>query len=371
MRVADTTSRGAPLGFETVREAKLYEGLTGGVAECGLCERRCRVPPEKQGFCRTRINIGGRLYTTAYGDISSISANPIEKKPFFNFWPGSLALTVGTWSCNFTCPWCQNHEISKVPPDPWKSNFLSPKSLVNMAKRNHCQGTSISLNEPTLLFEYSLDVFDVAHEAALYNTYVSNGYMSVKALRLLAEHHLDAIKFDIKGDAQTYEKHCNAEAEVVWRNAEEAKRLGLHVEIVNLVIPTVNDRDVTFREIALNVRDRLGPDVPLHFTAFYPAHKIMGLSRTEPRLLERAHKIAVDVGLDYVYVGNVPGHMFENTYCPRCGELLIERYIFNVISYRVTSEKSCPRCGEEILIIGGFVEGYRVARGEEEGEPHS
>ncbi|MFQ6074778.1 MAG: AmmeMemoRadiSam system radical SAM enzyme [Candidatus Bathyarchaeia archaeon] len=356
MRKVARMSSEALLRFKTVREARLYEELSGGWAECGVCERRCRVPPGKLGFCRTRINMDGGLYTMVYGDISSVSANPIEKKPFFNFWPGSLALTVGTWSCNFTCPWCQNHEISKVPPDPRRSNFLSPETFVNIAKRNDCQGTSISFNEPTLLFEYSLDVFDLAHEAGLYNTYVSNGYMSVEALRLLAEHHLDAIKFDMKGDAETYKKHCNADVEVVWRNAEEAKRLGLHVEIVNLVIPTVNDRDVTFNEIAVNVRERLGFDVPLHFTAFYPAYRMTDLPRTEPKVLERAHKIALDAGLNYVYVGNVPGHVFENTYCPRCGELLIERDIFSVISYRITSDRRCPKCGDEILIIGRLVE---------------
>ena len=167
-----------------VKEALLYQKIDEKV-KCMNCERYCEIPLDGYGFCKTRKNINGKLYTLEYGDISSLSANPIEKKPFFHFFPCSRALTVGSWSCNFTCPWCQNWNISEYPPDPEKRNYLSPENFIRLMKEKRCQGTSISFNEPTLLFEYSLDVFDLAKKEGFYNTYVTNGYMSSKALKLL------------------------------------------------------------------------------------------------------------------------------------------------------------------------------------------
>lgn len=337
-----------------IREAIFYEQLADKKVRCGTCERRCVVQDGKLGFCKTRKNIDGKFYTLIYGDISSISVNQIEKKPFFHFWPGSKALTVGSWSCSFTCPWCQNWSISKAPPNPKKASYMSPEKFVDVAIGKDCEGTSISFNEPTLLLEYSLDVFPLAHEKGLYNTYVSNGYMSLDALRALAEHHMDAIKFDVKGDEKAVREYCGADVEVVWRNALEAKRLGMHVEIVNLVIPGVNDRDDVTREIAVRTR-KLGVETPLHFTQFYPAYKSaeFGLKNaTTTRTLERARMIAIDEGLRFVYVGNVINHPYENTYCPNCGELLIKRFVFSVLEYNVTKDKACPSCNEKIPIVG-------------------
>ena len=253
---------------EVVREALLYEPLKGGRVRCLTCERRCVLEPGQKGFCRTRENRDGVLYTLVYGDISSLSANPIEKKPFFHFWPGSVALTAGTWSCNFTCPWCQNYDISKVEPDPARANYVSPERFIRMARYYRCQGTSISFNEPTLLLEWSLDVFRLARREGLYNNYVSNGYMTEEALRVLAEAGMDAIKFDMKGGPGAYERYCAAKQEVVWRNIRLARELGLHVEVVTLVIPGVNDDEETIRAIARGVRENAGEDTPLHFTRY-------------------------------------------------------------------------------------------------------
>jgi len=342
--------------YPTVRRSRLYERLTGGRVKCGACERRCSLQVNQDGFCKTRRNINGDLYTLVYGDISSISANPIEKKPFFHFWPGSYALTVGTWSCNFLCPWCQNWEISKYPPTPQKAEYIDPERLIRMALKEKCKGTSISFNEPTLLFEYSLDLFPLARREGLYNTYVSNGYMTLDALKALGDAGMDAIKFDVKGGPETYREYCGANVDIVWRNIAESKRHGMHVEIVALLIPGVNDSDSQIREVSRRHMEAAGPETPLHFTRFHPNYKMADRASTPVNTLERAHSIAKEEGVFYVYVGNVPGHKLENTYCHNCGTLLIQRYGFAVAKYAISDSSRCPRCAEIIPVVGHRVE---------------
>lgn len=341
---------------QCIKEALLYEKIDNSRVKCNTCERFCKIDLNELGFCKTRRNINGKLYTLEYGDISSYSVNPIEKKPFFHFYPGSYALTIGSWSCNFTCPWCQNYEISKFPPDTKRSNYISPEKFVNLVKAEKCQGTSISFNEPTLLLEYSLDVFDIAKKEGYYNTYVTNGYMSLPALKLLAEHGLDAMNIDVKGDEETVKRYCGADVEKVWRNIKEAKKLGIHIEITTLVIPGVNDDEECLQSIASRIIKEAGENTPWHVTQYYPAYKALEVGlyprRTPIKTLEEAWKIGKKEGLNYVYVGNVPGHPLENTYCHNCGELLIKRYIFDIIDYRVTSENKCPKCKEKIPIVG-------------------
>ena len=338
-----------------VLRVALADRLSDGRVRCGLCSRRCVTRSGQRGFCKTRMNIGGELYTLAYGDLSSVEANPIEKKPFFHFWPGSYALTVGTWGCNFTCPWCQNWHISKYPPDPMKASYVSPERLVRMVALEHCQGTSISFNEPTMLFEYSLDVFPVAKRRGFYNTLVSNGYMTLEALRMLRDAGMDAIKFDLKGGREVVRRYCAADVDVVWRNIHEARRLGMHVEVVTLIIPEVNDDDEAITGIAQRCLKEVGPDVPLHFTRFYPAYEMTDRPPTPVSTLERARELARKNGIHYPYIGNIPGHRWENTYCHNCGELLIERYGFSIVNYAITEEKRCPKCNTEIPISGRHV----------------
>jgi pyruvate formate lyase activating enzyme len=290
-----------------------------------------------------------------YGDISSISANPIEKKPLFHFWPGSKALTVGTWSCNFDCPWCQNHDISKAPQRIGEGCYISPEDFMNLMKRYECQGTSISLNEPTLLLEYSLDVFDLAKKEGYYNTYVTNGYMSTEALNLLIEHGLDAVNIDIKGDAEAVKEYCKADVEQVWENARLAKQRNIWIELTTLVIPGVNDDEECMRGMARRIMREFGENTPWHVTRYYPAYKFASEVYVPPTpisSLERAYRIGKEEGLNYVYAGNLPGHPYENTYCPLCHELLIERCGLDVIQYRVRRDNKCPGCEAEIPIIG-------------------
>ncbi|MEM2840796.1 MAG: AmmeMemoRadiSam system radical SAM enzyme [Candidatus Bathyarchaeia archaeon] len=336
-----------------VREASLFT-VEGGATRCLTCERRCIISLGKVGYCRTRINIEGRLYTLIYGDISSISINPIEKKPLFHFWPGSKALTFGSWSCNFPCPWCQNSELSKRPPNPQKAEYISPQDLLKMPKTRF-QGTSISFNEPTLTLEYALDLFPLAKKMGLYNTYVSNGYMTTSALRKLRDAGLDAVKFDVKGSSESVRKYCEADVGLVWRNVKSSISMGMHVEIVTLLIPRINDDVEAVTEIVREHLRYAGPETPLHFSRFYPSYMMMDWEATPIESLEKAYSIAKREGVEYVYLGNCPGHKYENTYCPRCGELLIERYLFDIVDYRLSAENSCPACGEDIPITGRFV----------------
>ncbi|MEM2217209.1 MAG: radical SAM protein, partial [Thermofilaceae archaeon] len=213
--------------FPTVKESVLYE-KAGRKVRCCICERRCIIEEDSLGFCGTRINIEGHLYTLTYGDISVVESRPIEIKPFYHFWPGSISLTFSTWSCNFTCPWCQNWQLSKTLPQPAKARYVSPDDLIKKALGKN-QGICVSFNEPLMLFEYSLDVFKLARAFGLYCTYVSNGYMTLEALRRLHSAGLNGLKIDVKGGEQEYRKYNNAISEIVWRNAREAKRTGIHV----------------------------------------------------------------------------------------------------------------------------------------------
>ncbi len=286
--------------------------------------------------------------TLTYGSVSSLSANPIEKKPLHHFYPGSVALTAGSWGCNFGCPWCQNWDISKSPSG--KGWYLSPEDFVKTALARGCRGTSISFNEPTLSLEWSLDVFRLAKGQGLYNTYVTNAYMTTQALDLLVDAGLDAMNVDIKGDAHAVRRHCKGiEVDKVWRNCRHARQSGVHVEITTLVIPGVNHTEGVLGGIARRIHDALGPDTPWHLSGYYPAYRFHA-PPTPLSALERGWEMGKEEGLDFVYLGNVPGHRLENTYCPGCEELLIERRGLTVMQSRLL-ETSCPACGRNVPVV--------------------
>jgi len=331
-----------------IREGLLQEEV-GDKVRCLTCERRCLLTEGASGWCRTRRNTKGTIHTLTYGNVSSLSANPIEKKPLHHFFPGSVALTAGSWSCNFGCPWCQNWDISKSPPR--KGQCMSAEEFVSTALSWGCQGTSISLNEPTLSLEWSLEVFRLAREKGLYNTYVTNGYMTTQALDLLVEAGLDAMNVDIKGSGRAVKKHCKGiDVEKVWRNCRRAKDRGVHLEITTLVVPSVNHDKETLQGIAMRIRDELGDETPWHVSGYYPAYRFHA-PPTPLSALEGGWRIGKEEGLDFVYLANVLGHRLENTYCPACGELLIQRYGLSVVENRL-QESKCPACGRRIPIVG-------------------
>ncbi len=329
----------------TMREALLQERIDGKV-RCDVCERRCELVEGGEGWCRTRVNDGGVLYTTVYGAVSSLGVDPIEKKPFYHFYPGSSTLTAGGWSCNLACPWCQNWTIARVPP-PAKAEYISPERFVDMAERLECRGVSISYNEPTLALDWSVDVFRRAQANGLYTAFVTNGYMTPEALSLLNEAGLDAMNIDVKGDAEVLHDYGKgADVEKVWAICRLARQYEIHVEITTLVIPGVNDSNAILRGIAERIVSELGPEVPWHVSSYYPAYQFTTRA-TPPSTLEHAWTLGREAGLEFVYLGNVPGHRYDNTYCPSCNTTLIRRQGVKVEPNGL-HEGHCTRCGRRI-----------------------
>jgi len=323
------------------RESLLYDRVDTKI-RCNVCERRCLLPPGGFGWCRVRQHRDGKLLTLIYGAVSSLAANPIEKKPFYHFHPGTFALTAGSWSCNFGCPWCQNWDISKVRP-PASGRYVSPEHFVQLTTEASCQGTSISFNEPTLSLEWSLDVFRLAGARGLYKTFVTNGYMTPESLSLLIDAGLDAMNVDIKGDAEVGRKYCKTiDVEKVWSACQLARSRDVHIEVTTLIIPGVNDSEATLRSIASRIATDLGPDVPWHITRYCPAYKFSA-PVTPVRTLQRAWEIGEEAGLQFVYMGNVPGDPHDNTYCPACGSVLIRRHGFDILQNNLRAG-CCPHC---------------------------
>lgn len=328
-----------------VRESLLQERI-GSKIRCQVCERRCLLVDGGVGWCRTRQNRGGELFTLTYGAVSSLRADPIEKKPFYHFYPGTFAFTFGSWSCNFGCPWCQNWDIARVPP-PGTLEYISPDRFVEMTENASCQGIAISYNEPSLSLEWALEVFRLARGRDLYNVYVTNGYMTAEALRLLSEAGLDALNVDLKGDASAVRKFCRGiDVEKVWERCKLARALGIHLEITTLVIPTVNDSPAVLSKIADRIATELGPQVPWHVSQYYPAYEFAA-PPTPIRTLEEAWSIGKKAGLEFVYVGNLPGHNHYNTHCPVCNALLIQRFGFQVM-LNVLQDGKCRECGTSL-----------------------
>jgi pyruvate formate lyase activating enzyme len=330
------------------KEALIYQQHEAGAVTCLACQRRCFIPEGKTGWCRTRINEGGRLFSLIYGEVSSLSVNPIEKKPVFHFLPGTRWLSLGSVGCNFRCPGCQNWEIAHWKEGPMFTEYVAPEKTVAIAKEKGCAGISWTFNEPSIWFEYTLDTAKIAREKGLFTNYVTNGTLTGEAFATLAP-YLDVYRVDIKGfSGKTYRTlGYPGEFRGILEITVKAKETGMHVEVVTNVIPGINDSDGELSDIAAWIRGSLGPGTPWHVTRFHPHFKLQDMPPTPVARLERAREIGRKAGLWYVYLGNVPGHRWENTWCHHCGTLLIERYIFDVIETRMENGK-CRQCGTVI-----------------------
>jgi len=335
-------------------EAMFYEKTDGEAVKCKLCARKCLVPEDKLGFCGVRRNVHGRLESLVYGKACSINLDPITKKPLAHFHPGSVVLSLSTVGCNFRCRFCDNWVISQKKEVVGRE--FPPEDVVNAAKENECQGISYTYTEPTVFFEYALDTAKLARKEGLFNTFVTNGYMTPEAVNELTP-FLDAATVDFKGggDPGFYRDVMSVPSvEPVYTTLLAMKEHGIHVEITNLVVPRLGDSTEGIRSLASWISENLGADTPFHLLRFHPDYKLTEVVSTPLPILERAYETSKDTGLRYVYLGNVPGHRWENTYCPRCGDLLIKRFSFSIVNWRLNKEKKCPNCGEKIPITGEF-----------------
>jgi pyruvate formate lyase activating enzyme len=336
-----------------MKEAMLYEAGTDATLHCNLCNHGCRIREGKRGICRVRENRKGGLYSLVYGKIVAEHIDPIEKKPFFNFFPGSKAYSIGTVGCNFSCKHCQNYDISQYPQaheGKIVGENRTPEQIVERAKATGCKTIAYTYTEPTIFYEFAYDTAVLAHREGLKNVFVSNGYMSADAAREIAP-HVDAINIDLKAFTKKFYKEiCGARLAPVLETIQRMKTLAVWVEVTTLIIPGLNDDERELREMARFVKS-VGCEVPWHVTAFYPTYKLTDRPPTPAATLQRAREIGLAEGLRYVYEGNVPAEAGENTFCYGCGALVIERSGFRFIHNRLQAGK-CSQCGMPIDGVG-------------------
>jgi len=331
-----------------MKEAMFYEKLGDAVVQCNLCSHRCKITDSKRGICGVRENRNGTLYSLVYGKVVARAVDPIEKKPFFHFLPGSRAYSIATVGCNFRCGNCQNFEISQMPKDRnlILGQDVSPEEIVVAAKRNNCESIAYTYTEPTIFFEYAYDVAKLAKKEGMKNVFVTNGYITEEAL-VEIKPYLDASNIDLKSFSDEFHrKNCGARLNPVLDSIRLHKSLGIWIEITTLVIPTLNDSEGELRKIAEFVKE-VGEEIPWHISQFYPMYKLLDLPPTPIATLRRAREIGLEVGLRYVYEGNVPGEAGENTYCYKCGKLLIRRYGYQILENRIKNSV-CSYCGAKI-----------------------
>ena len=334
-------------GLIKTRRSPYFTPLEGGEVRCELCPRRCRVSVGKRGFCRVRENREGRLYSLVYGNPCAIHLAPIEKEPFFHVLPGTTSLTISTAGCNLECKFCENWEISQAGPEDVYAYDIPPEIMVKKAKEMGARSIAYTYAEPTIFYEYMSDIAGLAKKEGLLNIIHSNGFINETPLRKLCK-VLDAAQIDLKGFTDTfYSELSNGELDPVLRTLKILGQEKIHLEITNLVIPTKNDEMSLVKEMCLWIKRELGADIPVHFSRFYPLHKLQRLPSTPIAMLEEARNVALSCGLEYVYIGKVPGHEGWNTFCPKCKGIIIQRIGYMVKEIHLTEGK-CEYCGRTI-----------------------
>ncbi len=334
-------------GLVIPREASYYETLSGGRVKCLNCPNTCVLEDGERGFCRAREVRGGKLYSLGWANPCAVHVDPIEKKPLFHFLPGTKAFSIATAGCNFRCKYCQNWQISQVPPEETYNVELHPEGVVDWARKEECRTIAYTYSEPTIFYEYMLETSKMAKAKGIRNIYHSNGYINPQPLRKLCQ-YLDGANVDLKGFTEGFYKSVSAgKLEPVLRTLRMLRSKGVHLEITNLVVPGLNDDTESIEKMCSWIRDELGEDVPLHFSRFYPMYRLKNLPATPVKTLETARERAMAIGLSYVYIGNVPGHEGENTYCPKCGKMVIGRMGYQITENNLADGK-CRFCQTEI-----------------------
>jgi pyruvate formate lyase activating enzyme len=341
----DTSDREEHIFF--VKEAMFYDKLPEKEIKCKLCPKECEIGDRERGWCGVRENRDGTYYTLVYGNPCTINPDPIEKKPFFHFLPGTWAYSIATAGCNLNCKFCQNWEISQSRPEETKNFKLPPANAVSEAKQFECKSIAYTYSEPTIYYEYMIDIAKLGRKAGIKNVVVSAGFINPEPLKLLCK-NVDAIKIDLKSFRnEFYNKICSAKLKPVLNTLKTIKASGVWCEIVYLVVPTLNDSDAELRDTARWIYDNMGPDVPFHLSRFSPMYQLKSLPPTKIERLNTARQMAMDIGLRYVYVGNVAGNPGENTYCPKCKKEAIRRQGYVIRQMNIVDGK-CKWCGEKI-----------------------
>jgi len=341
-------------GFIGSKEALFYVKLDDKRVQCQLCPRYCTLTDGMRSFCRVREPHQGKLYTHAYGNPASANPyDPIEKKPLFHFLPATTTFSIATAGCNFRCKCCQNWQISQVPPEETNNYALAPEEVVAQAFQYRCPTIAYTYSEPSIFYEYMLDTAKIARAKGLRNIYHSNGSLNAQPAEELAQ-YLDAANIDLKGFTQEfYSEIPEGFLDTVLETLKILRRKGVWLEITTLVIPTFNDDKKQIQAMAQWIHDNLGADTPLHFSRFFPLHRLKNISPTPVSTLEMARATATDAGLHYVYIGNVPGHAAESTYCPQCKKPVIRRQGYSIIEKNIDAAGRSRCCNYPIAGVWG------------------
>lgn len=329
-----------------MKEAMFYHKIDDRIIQCDLCPHLCKLKNNQIGICGVRQNGSGTLYSLVYGRSIATHVDPIEKKPLFHVAPGSKSFSMATAGCNFRCQFCQNHEISQLRGNVDLQRVgqkISPEEIVATAKKYDCASIAYTYTEPTVYFEYALDTAKLAHETGILNVFVSNGYINQEPLYAIKD-YLNALNIDIKSFRESfYKKYVGARLNPVLESVKTMKKLNFWLEITTLVIPGENDSEQELMDIAAFIKNELGPETPWHISRFYPQYKFAHYSPTPVSTLKNAYEIGKAEGLRYVYIGNVLGEKTENTYCHKCGALLIERSSYQIKNKNLESG-ACVNC---------------------------
>jgi len=315
--------------------------------QCELCPKQCLIEPGQSGECRVRINIDGVLRSVVYGYPCSIHIDPMEKKPLFHFLPGTKIFSLATVGCNLHCKNCQNWEISQANPEDSRALVCPPEKLVELTKQYHCLSLAYTYTDPIVFYEYTYDTAKLAKSAGLHNVLVTAAYINEEPWKRLLK-YVDAANIDLKGISDDfYVRVCSGTLKPVQDALVAAKASGILVEVTNLIIPTLNDKPEQIRNLARWVKVNLGGDTPMHFSRFFPKYKMRHLPPTSLKTLDIAREIAMSEGLNFVYIGNIRSERGQNTYCPSCNNILIERSGYTILQNRL-KQGCCPDCSKEI-----------------------
>ncbi|MBW2437270.1 MAG: AmmeMemoRadiSam system radical SAM enzyme [Desulfobacterales bacterium] len=331
-------------------EAYLYEPLDDSKVKCHLCSHRCVIKDGRRGLCSVRENQAGTLQTLVYGKLIARHVDPIEKKPLFHFMPGTLSYSIATVGCNLRCRFCQNADIAQMPTDHngrIMGKAVTAQQVVDDAVKSGCRSIAYTYTEPTVFFEFAYDTAQLAHQRGIRNVFVTNGYMTPEAIDMIKP-YLDAANVDLKAFTDEYYKDlCGARLGPVQDTLRHMKAHGIFVEVTTLIVTGLNDDPAELQQLAEFIAHDLGTDTPWHISRFHPTYKLTDRPATPLKTLTRACDIGRQAGLKYVYTGNVPGDEGENTFCPGCGQQVIERWGFQVGAVRIANG-CCTHCGHKI-----------------------